>query len=123
VARLFVPDPEVSAEAATFFRVVPLSSFFFGLVMVFMAAFRGSGHTWPDMVVSVVRWVLRLGGAVLLAFVLGMGSLGIYVAMAGGNMVVSVLAFCWFLFGRWDRAVVPAKGEEQSGVGKGSSNT
>jgi len=116
VARMMFPDPAVVAEAEVFLRVVPISSYFFGVLQVLMAAFYGSGRTWPVMALSLMRWALRLSGAWLLGFYLGMGSSGLYIAMAAGNIVTAVLCLHMFRTGGWESAVVPSEddGAEQS---------
>ncbi len=107
VAGLFVDEPEVIAEAGRFFLLVPLSSYFFGLMWVLTAAFYGSGHTRPVLLLSVVRlWGLRIPLALLLGFVLKMGSLGVYTAMASANVVASALALWLFTRGEWESAVI-----------------
>jgi len=111
VARAFIPSAEVVAETHRFFMIVPASSYFFGVLMVLLAAFYGSGHTWPAMFVSVLRlWFLRLPAAYLLGFVLGWGSLGVYVGMVFGNIVSAAIALWLFLRGGWESAVVPHGG-------------
>jgi len=108
VARLFIQDADVIAECGRFFRIVPASAYFFGVVMVLMAAFYGSGHTRPAMVVSVVRvFVVRIPVALLLAFAMGLGSTGAYAGMVAGNVTCALLALYLFLRGGWESAVVP----------------
>jgi len=112
VGRFFIQDPEVVAEVGRFLRVVPASSYFFGVLMVLLAAFYGSGHTTPAMLVGLLRlWVLRVPLALVLVYRVGLGSMGIYVAMVVGNVVCAVIALGLFLWGRWQMAVVPTRGE------------
>lgn len=110
VARCFLKDPEVIAETSRFFLVVPVSSYFFGVLLVLMAAFYGSGHTRPAMVLSIIRWLLRLPLSYVLGFVVGMGSLGIYAGMAIANVLCALITLWIFLTGAWQTAVVPAPG-------------
>jgi putative MATE family efflux protein len=107
VARLFIPDPDTVAEMGRFFRVVPWSTYFFGVSSMFLSAFYGSGHTRPAMVVSLIRVAgVRLPAAYLLAFTLGFGSMGAYVGMVAGNVVSASLALWLFRRVRWESAVV-----------------
>ena len=55
VARAFVGDSAVIAETGTFFRIVPASAYCFAVLLVFMSAFYGSGHTMPAMLTSILR--------------------------------------------------------------------
>ena len=107
VAAMFVKDADVIAEAARFFRVVPFSNYSFMVLMVLMAAFMGSGHTRPVMVLSILRqWFLRLPVGFLLGFVLHMGSTGVYLGLVVGNVVCAVIAVWLFLSGGWEKAVI-----------------
>ncbi|MHC4712246.1 MAG: MATE family efflux transporter [Planctomycetota bacterium] len=114
VAGLFTKDPAVVTETGRLFLMVPASSYCFGVIMVLMAAFYGSGHTRPAMVLSLVRlWVLRLPIGWILGFVVGLGSVGVYGGMVAGNMVSAALALWLFLRGDWQRAVIAE--DEQHG--------
>jgi putative MATE family efflux protein len=122
VARAFIAEPDVIAETGRFFMVVPASSYFFGVLMVLMAAFYGSGHTLPAMVVSILRlWVFRLPMAFLLGFLLGWGSLGVYLGMVFGNVVCAFITLWLFFAGGWHSPVVPTGrgGEETAEEGEG----
>jgi len=119
VAALFVDDAGVVAEARRFFYLVPLSSYCFGVLMVLMAAFYGSGHTRPVMALSLIRlWGLRIPIAYVLAFKCGMGSLGLYTGMATANIVAAGLAVSLFVKGGWQSAIVETRrSDEAAGAG------
>lgn len=106
VARIFIQDADVIAESGRFFRVVPFSSYFFGVIMVLMGAFYGSGHTRPAMAVSLLRIVVRILSALYLAFVVGMGNTGAYAGMVIGNISCAMLALYLFFKGGWETAVI-----------------
>jgi Na+-driven multidrug efflux pump len=104
--------------------------FFFGMLMVLMAAFHGSGHNVPAMMVTFLRWAIRLSLAAGLGFSArvrvgvfegrvgaGMGSTGIYVSMAVANLVCSLVLLAIFFRGGWQSTVIddeqgPEDGEE-----------
>lgn len=112
VARAFTHDEGIIMEAGRFFLLVPASNYFFNILMVVMAAFYGSGHTRPVMVISLLRqWVLRIPIALLLGFGFGMGSIGLYWGLVIGNVISAALAWWAFRTGEWDRAVVPVHGK------------
>jgi putative MATE family efflux protein len=107
VARIFHADPEVLAEAKVFFLVVPASTYCFHIASVLTAAFTGSGHTRPPMVISLVRqWIFRLPVAYLLGITAGLGGLGVYLGMVVGNVVCALLTLWVFLKGGWQSAAV-----------------
>lgn len=113
VARAFTHDPAVIAETGRFFLLVPVSNYFFNILMVVMSAFHGSGHTRPVMLISLLRqWVLRIPIALVLGFVLGWGSIGLYWGLAIGNVISAVLAWWVFRLGTWEHAVVPTRAAE-----------
>lgn len=123
VARAFINDARVIAEAGRFFLIVPASNYFFNVLTVLMSAFYGSGHTRPVMAISLLRqWGLRIPIALLLGFRaswkslgiyfgLAWGSIGIYLGLAGGNVIAAALAWWVFSMGAWERAVVPSRAE------------
>jgi len=107
VARLFTPDTEVIRETGRFFLVVPISSYFFGLIMVLSAAFNGSGHNRPVLAVTILRlWLLRLPVGWLLVNRWHWGSYGVYWGMVAGNVISAVILLQLFRQGRWQQAVV-----------------
>lgn len=114
LARLFHPEADVLAEAGKFFLVVPASTYCFQLTRTLSAAFVGSGHTRPVMLISLVRqWVFRLPVAYVLGIVLAMGGLGVYLGMVTGNVVCALLTLWLFLRGRWQTATVGDLHEEE----------
>jgi putative MATE family efflux protein len=117
-AEMFSKDPDIVAETGRFFLIVPASAYFFGVLMVLMAAFYGSGHTRPVMVLSLVRlWVLRLPLSYLFGFTLGMGSMGIYLGMAAANILSALMTLYAFWAGGWMSAVVPTAAKEPAAAG------
>jgi putative MATE family efflux protein len=115
VTRFFIDDPEVIQEAFRFFLIVPASNYFFTVIMVLGAAFYGSGHTRPILVVSLLRqWALRVPLAYLLGHTLGWGSLGIYVGMGLANILCAVLMIWLFRAGGWAKAVIPTASDPES---------
>jgi len=118
VAGLFVRNqPEVIAETARFFLMVPASTYCFSVLMVLNAAFYGSGHTRPTMMVAIIRtWCLRLPAAWILAFVLGWGSRGAYLGMVIGNVLSAALTLWLFLTYAWQVAIVSHPSEDPSSI-------
>ncbi len=107
VAGAFTQDPAVIRQASLFFQVVPVSAYCFSVFMVLLAAFYGSGHTTPAMTLHIVRlWVLRLPVAYLLAFVMDIGSIGIYLGMLFGNVVTTCVSFYLYRSDGWEESVV-----------------
>ncbi len=102
ISRAFVNDPEVIALGRVMFRITTPSVFIFGFLLVLLGSFQGSGYTVPVMVLNMSRlWLLRIPGAYLLAYTVGMGPMGIWWAMFISNTVTAVSGFIWFRRGTW----------------------
>jgi len=104
IARAFVNDPSVIELGRTMFRVTTPSVFVFGFLMVILGSFQGSGHTMPVMVLNMSRlWALRIPGAYILAYTVGMGTMGIWWAMFISNTVTALMGWFWFRSGSWKK--------------------
>jgi len=102
IARAFVNDPAVIELGRTMFRITTPSVFVFGFLHVILGSFQGSGHTLPVMVLNLSRlWVLRVPGAYLLAFLVGLNATGIWWAMFISNTVTAIWGLLWFRSGSW----------------------
>lgn len=104
VMRFFVDDQQVIAHGATLFRVVTVSVIPFTLFTVINGAFQGGGDTRPVMILNIVRlWGLRVPFAMLLAWHLAMGPVGIWYAMFISNITTAAAGFLLLRTGRWLR--------------------
>ncbi len=103
--RVFIDDPAVIDVGARFLTVFIWSIPFFGIFSLVSSVFRGSGHTRPPMVLSLIRLlVLRVGISYLLAFSLvgiNMGADGLWLGLFISNTLSGIMAFAWFLRGTW----------------------
>ena len=67
--------------------------------------FEGASSTRPPMVVeAIVRWVVQLPGAYMLAVWMGFRELGIWWAVAGSQLIGGLALFLWFAIG-WRRRI------------------
>lgn len=99
IVRIFDPSshPVLLATGTTYFRintvVLPLSA----LAMVANGALRGAGDSVPGLISTMVsRALIAVSLAWVLAFPVGMGSLGVWVALAVG-VVLEAIYMTW----RW----------------------
>ncbi len=107
IASVFTASPEILEEAARFVEYFGLTVPFFAVFFVGFAVGRGSGHTYVPSAIAFARlWGLRVGLGYLLALGLGMGPLGIWLAMAVSNVGGGVLSLAWVALGNWARPVV-----------------
>jgi MATE family multidrug resistance protein len=90
-------DRHVAALAVSFLLVAALFQFFDGAQAVGAGMLRGLQDTFVPMVLALVGyWIVGLGTAVLLAFWMGWGGLGVWIGLAAGLATVAVL-----MVGRW----------------------
>jgi putative MATE family efflux protein len=104
ISKAFVDDQSVIDLGRTMFRITTPSVFVFGFLLVILGSFQGSGHTMPVMVLNMSRlWGLRIPGAYVLAYLVGMGTAGIWWAMFMSNTVTAVAGWLWFKSGTWKK--------------------
>ncbi|MCD6323684.1 MAG: MATE family efflux transporter [Desulfurococcales archaeon] len=110
LVAFFINDPSVLAEASKLIMIFAPSIPFFGVFFIGNAVARGSGHTLPVMIISIVRlWVLRIGLSYILAYLTGLGSLGVWIAMCVSNVGAGIAAYAWIRLGDWKKPVVEAE--------------
>lgn len=67
--------------------------------------FEGSSSTRPPMIVEgIVRWIVQLPGAYMLAVWMGFRELGIWWAVAASQVIGGLALFLWFAIG-WRRRI------------------
>lgn len=102
LVRVFASDPVVEAESVRFLETIVVGLPFFALFMAGNSVGRGSGHTTVPTIIGVIRlWGIRVAGGYLLAFLLGLGSMGLWLAIMLSNIVGGILMFLWVLKGGW----------------------
>ncbi|MBC7099094.1 MATE family efflux transporter [Candidatus Bipolaricaulota bacterium] len=104
---IFISDPHVIEQGSLFLAVFVPSVPFFGLFAAASSVFRGSGHTVPPMVMSLVRlWGLRVFLSWLLGYRLSLGPLGLWAGMSLSNLLGGLLLYGWLLRGTWKGKVI-----------------
>ncbi|MCX8170393.1 MAG: MATE family efflux transporter [Candidatus Bathyarchaeota archaeon] len=105
--EVFTDDPLILTETASFLQKLLPTLPFFGLFMVAMSTGRGSGHTITPTLIGIFRlWGIRVGLGYMLAFLLGMGSAGAWLAIALSNLIGGAAALIWIKYGDWTKPVV-----------------
>ncbi len=91
LARLYTPDLEVWALAATLIPVAGIFQIFDGLQAVGSGVLRGVGDTFAPMFINLVGfWLIGLPISIYLAFARGLGPLGLWWGMAAGLAAVAL---------------------------------
>lgn len=94
--------PLISAEAAALIRWLCVTEVFFAYAMVLIGAIQGAGDTVRPLYLTIVcMWLLRVPMAWLLAYPVGLGSHGAWIAMSFTQGVQGVLAIALFKRGKW----------------------
>jgi len=106
--RAFIPtQPTIIREGILFMSLFLPSIPFFGIVSGVQAAFQGSGHNTPPMIMQLVRlWGLRVPLSWLFGFALHMGSRGIWTGMLVSNVLAAVLALVFLVTVDWHHKVI-----------------
>lgn len=103
----FVPEEDVIVEGSRVLAIFTWSIPFFGLFFIGGAVAAGSGNTKVFAIISIIRlWALRIGFSYLLAILMGMGTIGIWIAMTISNVVAGLLATIWIFKGDWTKRVI-----------------
>jgi putative MATE family efflux protein len=98
----FTSDPAVVPIAVTCLQYVSLGYPFYAWGMVMEQAFNGAGDSrTPTWINFCCYWMFQIPLAMWLAFRLGMGPRGVYVAICGAESMLAVAAVVLFRRGRW----------------------
>ena len=99
---LFTHDPAVTRYGVDALRVVTSGFLFYAYGMVLTAAFNGAGDTnTPTLLNVVVFWLWEIPLAYWLAYPLGMGPRGVFVAIAIAFSTLAAVSAIIFRRGRW----------------------
>jgi putative MATE family efflux protein len=107
IARAFVDDPEVVAEAVTFIRMLAACQPLMAIDFTLGGALRGAGDTrYPLVAMLIAFYGCRLGSAWVVTHVLGLDLLWVWAAIVGDYVARVALKGMRFRSGRWKEAVV-----------------
>jgi len=102
IARLFVDDPRVIADAVSFIRTLAAAQPLMGIDSTLGGALRGAGDTrFPLVAVFVGFYGCRLGFAYLAAVVLHLSLPWVWFALIGDYLARAGLKMWRFRSGRW----------------------
>ncbi len=97
IARLFTPQAEVIATAATLLRIAAFFQLFDGLQIVATGALRGAGNTRAPMLCHFAGyWLIGLPLGVWLCFARGWGAAGLWTGLSLGLILIGIaLTLVW----------------------------
>jgi putative MATE family efflux protein len=98
----FTNDPVVEPIAITCLQFVSLGYPFYAWGMVMEQAFNGAGDSrTPTWINFCCYWMFQIPLALWLAFRVGLGPRGVYLAICGAESMLAVAAVVLFRRGRW----------------------
>jgi putative MATE family efflux protein len=107
VVSVFAGNPEILNETDTFLQTMLPTLPFFGLFAVALSVGRGSGRTIFPAALGILRlWGIRIAIGYFMAFILNMGSIGVWLAIAISNIIGGIIAILWIKYGKWAKAVI-----------------
>jgi putative MATE family efflux protein len=100
--RIFTSDPIVGSYGVHCLRIVSAGFLFYGYGMVLTSAFNGAGDTrTPTLINLFSLWILEIPLAWFLAYPVGLGPTGVFVALSVGFSTLAFISAWIFSKGTW----------------------
>jgi putative MATE family efflux protein len=100
--HIFSNDPEVVPYGVRCLRIVAAGFLFYGFGMVLTQAFNGAGDTrTPTLIYLLCLWLIEIPLAWVLAYPVGWGPTGVFVAVSVAFSVLAVVSGFLFRLGWW----------------------
>jgi Na+-driven multidrug efflux pump len=107
IVRLFTTEPEPARYAVLCLRIVSLGFPFYAYGMVLTQSFNGAGDTWTPTIINLFCfWLFELPCAYILAYVFGVGPVGVFIAMTISFSSLAVVSALVFRRGKWKAKMV-----------------
>ena len=103
---VFTNEPGVHAAAKSYIQIVGPFFFFHGIGLSLYFASQGANAMFWPVVATILRIMLAGIGGYLLAFSLGLGLMGIYLAAAAAMVLYAMVIAGAIKFGAWRKAAV-----------------
>jgi putative MATE family efflux protein len=102
ITAAFTTDPAVQPFATSCLRIVSLGFVFHACGMTLTSAFNGAGDTWtPTMINLFVFWLWEIPLAWWLAVHVGLGPVGVFIALTVAYSTLAVISALLFRRGKW----------------------
>lgn len=96
IIAVFTTDPQVTAYALTYFRIVALSYGFLAAMMVEANAFQAVGKSWPGFWISLLRFIgISMPLAYVFAVVWQYSIEAVWLAIVVGNICAAIIGWLW----------------------------
>lgn len=102
IISFFTKEPSVAAYAISALKIVSAGFLFYGVGMVMANAFNGAGDTRTPTIINLFGfWFFQIPLAYLLSKTLGMGPLGVFIAIPVAETTITIISYIVFKKGRW----------------------
>ena len=102
IIRIFTSDPEIVPIGVESLRIISYGYVFYAWGMVMMQAFNGAGDTaTPTWINLFCFWLFQIPLALVLAFSMGVGPTGVFVAIAASYSLSAIVGVVLFRRGKW----------------------
>ncbi len=102
ILRMFTSDEEALKNGILCLQIVSLGYIFFSYGMVINQSFNGAGDSRTPTIISFFGfWVVQIPLAYVLAKPLGLGPIGIYVAVSAVESLMAIAGIIVFRKGKW----------------------
>ena len=103
----FAPDALVARYGVEGLRVISVGFPLYAFGMVLTQSFNGAGDTWtPTLINLACFWCWEIPLALILATRVGLGPMGVFIAIAVAFSTVAVVSAVLFRRGKWKERVV-----------------
>ena len=103
----FTNDSQIQEVAIQAIRIMSVGYVFYGIGMVLMNAFNGSGDTWTPTWVNLFGfWFFQIPLAYVLAKYLQMGPTGVFIAIPVAETSLTLASIVLFRRGKWKKMQV-----------------
>ncbi len=107
IISFFTNDEAVKEIAVQALRIITSGYIFYGVGMVMIGAFNGSGDSWtPTWINLFCFWLFQIPLAYLLVLTFDFGPTGAFVSIPIANSVVTIVAYFFFKRGKWKKVAV-----------------
>jgi putative MATE family efflux protein len=102
IISFFTKEASVTGYAVSAVRIVSAGFFFYGIGMVMANAFNGAGDTRTPTIINLFGfWFFQIPLAYFLSKVLGMGPVGVFIAIPSAETAITIAAWVLFKKGKW----------------------
>jgi len=100
--RIFIDDPEVVAQGIIALKIISIGFLFYGLSMVMVQSFNGSGDTVTPTIINFFGfWLLEIPLAWFLAIALDLKMEGACISIVIAESLIAIAALWLFRKGKW----------------------